>query len=316
MTRRLDLAFDVGQSGLRGAVARSDGAATMFRIDGFRPMGSLTEVVTDAVQALATASRVSVFRTVAGGLTSVNGTVPSIEGTFDRLNAGYGVSRLVLSDDAFTSFLGARKLNPGVVVAAGTGLVALGIDAQGRPHRVDGMGPMAGDDGSGWWIGRRGLIAAVSAEDGREEGSPALLRSVKSLYGSTEGILSHIRASESAIAAVAQFAKQVVRAARDGDHVSAAILRDAARHIATAIIAAAAPEYPGAEIRFSIVGGLRGAADLLLPSIVEFACDRGLAALHDEPQGTALDGALLLSGVKQLERFLPLVRQVSAAGPS
>ncbi|MEO7125373.1 MAG: BadF/BadG/BcrA/BcrD ATPase family protein [Nakamurella sp.] len=307
-----DLAFDIGQSGLRGIITSTRHEPAIFRIDTYRPSGSLADIVQGAVRALAQASGISSFDAVTSGLTSVYGSVGPIDNVFGLLNDEFGVNRLILSDDAFTSFLGARGLTSGVVAAVGTGLVVLGIDATGTARRVDGMGPMAGDDGSGWWIGRRGFIAAVSAADGRECGSAALLRSVISDYGSIDGILEHIHSSESAIASVAEFAMNVVNAARSGDDVSISIMRRAAQYIGSAIIAGAGTEPPGKRIQFSIVGGVSAGADLLVPDIVEFACRRGLLAVHEKPLGSALDGARLLGSVVGLERFEPLVRQASS----
>src|SRR5581483_2138299 len=44
---------------------------------------------------------------------------------------------------------------------------------------VDGWGHLLGDAGSGFWIGRRGLDAALRAHDGRRGGSPVLARLVE-----------------------------------------------------------------------------------------------------------------------------------------
>ena len=55
-------------------------------------------------------------------------------------------------------------------VAAGTGLIAIGTDLT-RWRRADGWGHLLGDCGSGAWIGRAGLEAALRAYDGRPGGS-------------------------------------------------------------------------------------------------------------------------------------------------
>ncbi|MBI5203039.1 MAG: hypothetical protein HY925_15715 [Elusimicrobia bacterium] len=46
---------------------------------------------------------------------------------------------------------------PGVLIEAGTGSFAYGRDARGKSARVGGLGPLLGDDGSAFWIGREWL---------------------------------------------------------------------------------------------------------------------------------------------------------------
>ncbi|MYS50866.1 ATPase, partial [Streptomyces sp. SID6013] len=69
--------------------------------------------------------------------------------------------------DAVTAHAGALGGRAGVVLAIGTGSVAVGIGADGTYARVDGWGPLLGDDGSGARIGTAGLRAALRAHDGR-----------------------------------------------------------------------------------------------------------------------------------------------------
>ncbi|MBI4348984.1 MAG: hypothetical protein HY553_19255 [Elusimicrobia bacterium] len=51
----------------------------------------------------------------------------------------------------------AALAGPGVVILAGTGSFAYGRDARGRSARVGGLGPLLGDEGSAFWIGREWL---------------------------------------------------------------------------------------------------------------------------------------------------------------
>lgn len=53
----------------------------------------------------------------------------------------------------------------GVVVVAGTGSVAVHLDAHGRLHRVGGRGGLLGDEGSGHAIAREALAAVWRQED-------------------------------------------------------------------------------------------------------------------------------------------------------
>jgi N-acetylglucosamine kinase-like BadF-type ATPase len=83
---------------------------------------------------------------------------PVQEGTFDgkpctlrnpmRAKAG----RVVVTNDAVTSYLGAIGFEPGAVVAAGTGVIALAGDRDGNFARSDGWGYILGADGGGWLV--------------------------------------------------------------------------------------------------------------------------------------------------------------------
>jgi N-acetylglucosamine kinase-like BadF-type ATPase len=81
------------------------------------------------------------------------------------LASSFGVRRLALAADAVTAYAGALGQRPGAVVAAGTGLIAMGTDltAAGGWRRADGWGHLLGDCGGGAWIGRAGLEAAMRA---------------------------------------------------------------------------------------------------------------------------------------------------------
>ena len=46
---------------------------------------------------------------------------------------------------------------PGVLIIAGTGSVGLSKDEKGLWRRAGGLGPLLGDEGSGFWIGRQAL---------------------------------------------------------------------------------------------------------------------------------------------------------------
>jgi hypothetical protein len=67
--------------------------------------------------------------------------------------------------DTEAAYRGALGHAPGVLLLAGTGSMALGRDARGRWARAGGLGPLLGDDGSAFWIGRESLRTATRAQD-------------------------------------------------------------------------------------------------------------------------------------------------------
>jgi N-acetylglucosamine kinase-like BadF-type ATPase len=54
---------------------------------------------------------------------------------------------------------------PGVIVIAGTGSIAYGRNAEGQTARSGGWGFVISDEGSGHWIGRSAVAAAIGAWD-------------------------------------------------------------------------------------------------------------------------------------------------------
>ncbi|QNA92134.1 BadF/BadG/BcrA/BcrD ATPase family protein [Microbacterium sp. Se63.02b] len=81
-----------------------------------------------------------------------------------RLAAATG-ARIAVASDVVTAHAGALHGGSGVLLIAGTGAAALGIDDDGA-RLVDGWGPELGDFGSGSWLGREALRALLRADDG------------------------------------------------------------------------------------------------------------------------------------------------------
>src|ERR1700736_1868128 len=65
--------------------------------------------------------------------------------------------RVVVISDVEAAYLGALGGTAGVLLLAGTGSIALGRDRRGRFPRAGGLGPLLGDDGSAFAIGRAWL---------------------------------------------------------------------------------------------------------------------------------------------------------------
>ena len=63
-----------------------------------------------------------------------------------------------------------------IVLNVGTGTFAVGRDTNGQAIRVGGHGPLLGDEGSAYDIGRRAMIAALRAADRGSTNSPLAAR--------------------------------------------------------------------------------------------------------------------------------------------
>ena len=78
--------------------------------------------------------------------------------------------------DNTTALQAAFGADPGIVVIAGTGSIAFGRNSRGATARAGGWGFAISDEGSGHWIGRAAISAALRAED--EGTSTALLEDI------------------------------------------------------------------------------------------------------------------------------------------
>jgi len=74
-------------------------------------------------------------------------------------------AQTIIESDAFIASIGAIGVDPGVLLIAGTGSIVIGRDKNGSMFRVGGWGPYFGDEGSGFWIGREAVRAALRSVD-------------------------------------------------------------------------------------------------------------------------------------------------------
>ncbi|MFK8910466.1 N-acetylglucosamine kinase [Streptomyces sp. YS-3] len=318
------LGIDSGGSGVRFALGRADGGAPSEVSLRDEPVRTGRAGI-DAGQLLARlvpAARELLDRTGAGRVAAVAVGAAGMASLGDdlraRLPAGLagalGVRRLALAADAVTAYAGALGQRPGAVVAAGTGMVALGTDLT-RWRRADGWGHLLGDCGGGAWIGRAGLEAALRAHDGRPGGSTALLTRAEALFGPVAELPGLLYPRTDRPAVLASFAPEVARCA-PSDPVAAAVLRGAARAIAESA-AAVCPDVPPARGEGHVRGPGPGTAD---DSGASGAAHDGAAESVSECE-VALTGGLFRMGdpllvpvQEELDALLPSVRRVPAAG--
>ncbi|MEU1369977.1 BadF/BadG/BcrA/BcrD ATPase family protein [Streptomyces sp. NPDC005803] len=276
------LGVDSGGSGLRVALGTVDGEAPLATsacaepvrtgprgIDAAHLLEQLLPTVRDLLARHGAGGRIATAAIGAAGMATLGGQLRAeLPGA---LADALGLRRLALAADAVTAYAGAVGQRPGAVVAGGTGLIALGTDLT-RWRRADGWGHLLGDSGGGAWIGRAGLDAAMRAHDGRRGGSPALLARLEAVFGPAPELPGLLYPRSDRPAVLASFAPEVAACAVH-DPVAAAILRDAAGHIAEAAAAVCpegGPDEAGYEV--ALAGGLfRMGEPLIVPVREELA---------------------------------------------
>ena len=147
---------------------------------------------------------------------------------------GFRANTLIVNDALIALVAGAGS-NPGVVVISGTGSIAFGVSERAVAARAGGWGATLGDEGSGYWIGRRALEAVARDVDrrGPRTGLTELVLRHFSLSRPSE-LVSEIYHQPQGRRAIADLGSVVDRARADGDVVAAEIMAAAADELALA----------------------------------------------------------------------------------
>ncbi len=192
---------------------------------------------------------------------------------------------LVLLHDAVIALAGAFEGKPGVIVIAGTGSVAYGVNARGESATVGGWGYLFGDEGSAFWLARRALGDAIRDE---ESGKTNALGETALQYFESPSLHALVRsfyAGEVSRTKFASFARTVIES---GCYVSEAAL---------ALAELAARTMARIEMQSGLVAFLGGVSKspLMKDAIAKAVRDAAPEAQHVEPRHDAAAGALLLA---------------------
>lgn len=308
MTGALLVGIDLGKTSCR-AVLSEDGATELAGATG-RGFSGLAEpdgvdgafaAVTATLDAALTAlpgCRGGVVQAAFVGAAGAEASPAAAERLALLLAERWAAETVGVASDSLTGHAGALTGAPGVVLTAGTGAVALGVGDPPSLHRVDGWGQWLGDEGSGTWIGREALRAAVRAHDGRGPATTLLAAALRR-YGEPRQLPSVLSLDGRLPRATAAFVPDVIACAEAGDPAAVGVLTRAGRHWAESTVAAARAV---AQTTVAVIGGL--ATVPLLHDTWAAELPDGLHVLAGP--GTSLQGSLLLAARADLphEPFL------------
>lgn len=301
------LAIDAGQTGIKARLRQADGTTHDSLFPGVitdRPLvGQLADVAESITREVGSAPH-----TIALGVSGLTDARAEAEALLQR-PALAAVRRVVATHDSVTSFLGVLGDQYGSVVAAGTGVVTLGVGPE-HSTRVDGWGYIMGDAGSGYWIGREALDAVMRAHDGRGPAT-ALTAAVQERWPDLETAYTQLQATEDRVRTVASFAAKVAEFAALDDGVAANICQAAARELALAALTSLRVVDAPADAAVGAVGGVFGSP------IIRAAFEDAVRAERSDarfvpPMGSGLDGAVALADLGPRhplrERFADVTR--------
>jgi N-acetylglucosamine kinase-like BadF-type ATPase len=186
-------------------------------------------------------------------------------------------ARTLVVNDALVALVAGAGDTSGVVIISGTGSIAYGRNLAGRAARAGGWGYLLGDEGSGFWIGRRALSAVVRAADGRGPATEL-----------TERVMSHLKLVRPSDLIHETYYRDLKRDAIAGLSPLVADAREAGDAVASEILAQAARELTAAASSVVSRLGMRGE---VFPTILAGGIFTGIPWLANEVMRLLLEVA-------------------------
>ena len=304
LSRRFYLGFDGGQSGSRAIVSDAEGHVITRTsgppFDHIKAQDGRDKIRSAFARCLGTPEIrqlgiVSAFL----GLTGIwQPNSPEVVEVREILGEVFTADLIECDNDSVSCWAGALGGRAGVVVAAGTGVVAYGRDESGAAARLGGWGYIMGDCGGAYDIGRRALRAvAASADAGAEDG--ILVRAILAHFAVSDArsLQACLYSLPNHRQAVAGCSRIVCDAAEAGDEQAMAILDDAGAGLGTLATAAAARLGWASEddIRFSMAGGVFRSGPVLTDAYQRSITSAYPTARICRPLFEPVVGALLLA---------------------
>jgi N-acetylglucosamine kinase-like BadF-type ATPase len=299
------LSIDGGQTGTRLRLSNSGGVLTETEGPGVLTDRPVVDQLTDLAVKLATAtgSRIDELAVGTSGLTPAAANPEALLAA----TRGIGVQRVALAHDSITGYLAANGTEPGVMLAVGTGVVVLAL-SESSVAKVDGWGSLLGDAGSGYWIGRAGLDAALRAFDGRAPHTILEATAVQR-FGPLDEVYMVVQADPKRVSLIASFCRDVVDAAAAGDEIARGIVTAAASELAHSAASAlrGVGWQPGQPARVGAVGALATQAAPMREALIAALAARAPGAALEPPLGRPLDGVQALLDVAPSHPLRPFV---------
>ncbi|HEX9218533.1 MAG TPA: BadF/BadG/BcrA/BcrD ATPase family protein [Gemmatimonadales bacterium] len=269
------------------ALSRAEGPGSAMRPGGAERSAA---VILDVARRATAQAQISLPATFALVGAAGAGRAPEQEALAAAIVAAGVAERVDVRSDMEIALAAAFENKPGILINAGTGSIAYARTQDGRVHRAGGYGWQLGDEGGGYWLGRRALAAAARAQDGLEESSTLLERLLVALGLQTFDDLIRWTATATP-AQVAALAPHVLNAAREGEIVAQRIVADGAVELAQ-LVRMLTRHFSGTElIKMATIGGLlRPGSPLLVALRTSLAAELPRARLSES--GSAVDAPL------------------------
>ena len=204
--------------------------------------------------------------------------------------------RLILVNDAVVAYYGALNGDHGINIVSGTGSIAYGEDESDHSARSGGWSEKFGDEGSCYWIGKKGMELFCKEADGRAE-SGALRNIIREQLNLSED-MDFIQIAEKEFipyrSKTAAFQRFVLEAAEQGDEEAVHIYEDASRELT--LLASGVKRqlnYASDPVKVSLTGGVLHAEKYIVPYLTDELQKKGMKYISRK--NDPLTGSVLLA---------------------
>jgi len=222
--------------------------------------------------------------------------------------------KITVDSDAMVALAGAFGTAPGIIIISGTGAICFGKGVDGKIARSGGWGYLLGDEGSGYYIGRAAIIAALKDLDGR--GDKTKLRKELEQHfklSSIDKIIPLVYQNKIDRVAIANLAPIVFEMAEQGDAIAADIIRKTGQELG--ILARAVAQqlnFENDEVKVALVGSVFKQKELLINEISKELFEISWNIEISDPMFAPQFGAALMAlrkiGVEINEKILDNLR--------
>ncbi|MFT8517181.1 MAG: BadF/BadG/BcrA/BcrD ATPase family protein [Acetobacter persici] len=167
-----------------------------------------------------------------------------------------------LTNDVDMACIGAFAGGAGVLLLSGTGSMAWASDGAGQTARVGGWGPVFGDEGSAYWIGRKALQRVCQAMDGRAPEAQSFARQICAAMNwpdanpaALDALLGWYNQQDRPRPAIAHCAPLLADMAEPGCPDARALLTRAAQHLAV-LVQTARTRFSDHDLPWSYAGSV------------------------------------------------------------
>lgn len=173
-----------------------------------------------------------------------------------ELNLG---CHFIINSDAQAALMAGLGKDGGIVLIAGTGSIAYGVNNKtGEMFRAGGWGHVVSDEGSGYAIGRQALIRSIKGAEGRGK-STALLPLILAHFNlqNWDELIGFVNNHMTTKDEIASLARIVGKAAMAGDSVASEILLDAGDDLAGLVESVISRGFqPGEQVKVCLFGSI------------------------------------------------------------
>ncbi len=154
-----------------------------------------------------------------------------------RISREYPGKKVKVFNDGVTSLIGGLNNQPGILINAGTGSISVGIDDDGNINRAGGWDYLLGDEGSGYWIGKKLIQTAIHDYDCGIHTSE-VIKTVKGFFQlkKLEGLIEIVYKKKLNKELIAKLALEAVGLAESGDVQAKRIFEKAGVELAKLVI--------------------------------------------------------------------------------